>query len=306
MGKTTRLDDDGIWLARELETIESRVFDKIYTDITYQDVVPVDTTTIAATSDTYTYRMRDRVGKFKRMQDRETAPPRVDVTRKEVSHKLVSYTASYGYGILEVRAARSEGKDLQAERVDALRRAYEETAQDLAYLGDSDAGIEGFFNNSNVDKLNITQTWFSTNATTDEMLKILNSSINYMLKSTKMVERPNTILMALDDYEILRNTPRSSTSDTTVLQYFLQNNNQYITDIRPMNELDDYVGANKNRMILYNRNPDKLRCMIPQVLETLPPERKGMEYEVAAHARFGGTIVYYPKSILYVDQQTAG
>lgn len=301
MNKSTRLDDDGIWLSRELETIESRVFEKKYADIVYPQLLPVDTTTVDNASDTYTYRMVDRVGKFRVIQDRAKDLPRVDVFRKETTMKVVSIAASYGYTVQETRAARRQGYGLQEQRVQAVRRAYEEKVQDVGLFGDSTVGIEGFFNNSNVDKLNVTQTWISTTATPDEQLKLLNTAVTHIVKGTNMVERPNTIAMAYEDFNVLSTTPRSATSDTTVLQYFLEND-PYISQIIPLNELDEFGGANKNRMVLYNRDPEKLRLHIPQALEFFPPERTKLEYEVASHARVMGTTIYYPKSVLYVDQ----
>jgi hypothetical protein len=122
-----------------------------------------------------------------------------------------------------------------------------------------------------------------------------------MVGGTNMVEKPNTMLMAYEDFNICSTTPRSATSDTTVLEYFLKND-PYITSVMPLNELNDFGGANKNRMIVYNRDPEKLRLHLPQVLETFPPERNGMEYTVDGYARVMGTTIYYPKSILYVDQ----
>jgi hypothetical protein len=301
MNKSTRLDDDGIWLSRELETIEARVFEKKYADIIYPRLLPVDTTTVDNAADIYTYRMVDRVGKFRVIQDRASDLPRVDVFRKETTNKVVSIAASYGYTVQETRAARRQGYGLQEQRVSAVRRAYEEKVQDVALFGDSSVGIEGFFNNSSVDKLNITQTWISTTATADEMLRILNASVTHMVKGTNMVEAPDTIAMAYEDLNILSTTARSSTSDKTVLQFFLEND-PYINQIIPLNELDDFGGANQNRMVLYNRDPEKLRLHIPQVLEFFPPERTKLEYEVASHARVMGTTIYYPKSVLYVDQ----
>lgn len=301
MNKLTRLDDDGIWLARELEVIESRVFEKKYADIIYPQLLPVDTTTVDNAADTYTYRMMDRVGKFRVIQDRASDLPRVDVFRKEVTNKVISIGSSYGYTVQETRAARRQGLPLQEHKVLAVRRAYEEEVQRIGLYGDSTVGIQGFFNSTDVDKLNVTQSWISSNSTADEVLTLLNTSVTQIVKGTNMVEQPNTIAMAFEDFRVLSTTPRSSTSDTTVLQYFLEND-PYITQIIPLNELDNFGGANKNRMVVYNRDPEKLRLHIPQVLEFFPPERSKLEYEVAAHARVMGTTIYYPKSVLYVDQ----
>ena len=40
---------------------------------------------------------------------------------------------------------------------------------------------------------------------------------------------------------------------------------------------------------------------IPQPLEFLPPVREALEFSVASHARIGGCSVYYPKSILVME-----
>lgn len=301
MGKTTRLDSDGIWLSRELEKIEDRVFEVQYADIVYPTILPVDTTTVGPADDLYTYRVMDRVGKFKTIQDRARDLPRVDITRKEITQRVISIGASYGYTVQEVKAARSRGLPLQESRVTAFRRAYEERVNDIALYGDADTGLQGFLNNTDIDKLNVTGSWISNGSTADEMLQLLNTAVTYMVNGTNMVEKPNTMLMAYEDWHRLNTTPRSATSDTTVLSYFLAND-PYITSIIPLNELNDFGGANKNRMVIYNRSPEKLKLMMPQMLETFPPEREGMEYTVDGYARVMGTTVYYPKSVLYVDQ----
>jgi len=301
MGKTTRLDSDGIWLSRELEKIEDRVFEVQYADIVYPTLLPVDTTTVGPADDLYTYRVMDRVGKFKTIQDRARDLPRVDITRKEITQRVISIGASYGYTVQEVKAARSRGLPLQESRVTAFRRAYEERVNDIALYGDTDTGLQGFLNNTDIDKLNVTDSWITNGSTADEMLTLLNTAVTYMVNGTKMIEKPNTMLMAYEDWHKLNTTPRSSTSDTTVLSYFLAND-PYITSIIPLNELNDFSGANKNRMVVYNRSPEKLKLMMPQMLETFPPEREGMEYTVDGYARVMGTTVYYPKSVLYVDQ----
>lgn len=301
MGKTTRLDSDGIWLSRELEKIEDRVFEVQYADIVYPTLLPVDTTTVGPADDLYTYRVMDRVGKFKTIQDRARDLPRVDITRKEITQRVISIGASYGYTVQEVKAARSRGLPLQESRVTAFRRAYEERVNDIALYGDTDTGLQGFLNNTDIDKLNVTDSWITNGSTADEMLTLLNTAVTYMVNGTKMIEKPNTMLMAYEDWNKLNTTPRSSTSDTTVLSYFLAND-PYITSIIPLNELNDFSGANKNRMVIYNRSPEKLKLMMPQMLETFPPEREGMEYTVDGYARVMGTTVYYPKSVLYVDQ----
>ena len=297
----TRNDSDGIWLSRELEKIEAREFDREYADIIYSKILPVNTTTVDPAADKYTYRMRDKVGKFKVIQDRVTDIPRVDVTRREVSQKVVSIAGAYGYTVAEIRAARREGITLEESRVSAVRRAAEEEIQRVALFGDTATGLEGFLNNASVDALNVTDSWFSNGSTADEMLRILNTAVRYMVDGTNMAETPNGILLAYEDFAILNETPRSSTSDTTVLEYFLRND-RYIQFIEPINELKGLAGSGRNKMVVYKRDPMKSELMLPQPLEFFPPEREKLEYEVISHARVMGATIRYPKSVLYVNE----
>jgi hypothetical protein len=105
-------------------------------------------------------------------------------------------------------------------------------------------------------------------------------------------------------YRRISTTPRSSTSDTTVMEFFLRTN-PMITAIEPINELEAAKSSgnlSKDRIIVYKRDPEKLQLHIPQPLEFFPPERRGLEYSVAAHARIGGLALYYPKSMLVMDK----
>jgi hypothetical protein len=207
--------------------------------------------------------------------------------------------------VQETRAALVANIELEQRKANALRRSYEETANSVCYFGDSAHGIEGFFNNANVSKLVVTGGWLDdVAATSDDMLAILNEGVTRIVQNSKMREVPDTILVPYTVYRKLSTTPRSSTSDTTVLTYFL-GTNPYITSIEPVNELEygnSGGGLSKDRVIIYRRDPDKVQFHIPQTLEFFPPERRNLEYTVAAHARFGGTTIYYPGSMLYMEK----
>lgn len=296
-----RLDSDGLWLSRQLEVIESEVFDKEYPEFTYARLLPIDFSGVGPAADKYTWRMKDRTGKFKVIQDRDTAIPRMDQTRKEVSQKIITIAGSYGYTHGEVMAARYEGVDLDRDGIEACYRAYEEKVQDVAYFGDTNYGLEGFFNNSSVDVLNVTDSWISNGSTADEMLRLLNTVVAYMVIGTNQVEIPDTLAIAPEDFKILNETARSSTSDTTVLEYFTRND-RYINSIVPVNELAGLAGVGKNRMVAFRRDSRKVELKIPQVLDFMPVQQVQMNYEVISHARVTGTTIRWPKSVLYVNE----
>lgn len=299
-----RNDEVGVFLARELETILARTFEVEYADIKYASIIPISTE-VGPGADSFTYRIFDKQGSMKIIADKANDLPRADVLRREVTHPVRSIGGSFGYTIQETRAASMvPGLNLEQRRANAVRRAYEEKVQEIGYYGDAASGMKGFFNNDQVDKT-VPNKWFDTaGITTDEQLELLNEAPTRLVQNSNMKEAPNTMLVPYNVYRIISTTPRSTTSDTTVMEFFLRTN-PMITAIEPINELEAAKsGGNlsKDRIIVYDRSPDKLQLHIPQPLEFLPPLRQNLEFTVAAHARIGGLALYYPKSVMVLEK----
>jgi hypothetical protein len=304
MTNEIRNDTVGIFLARELETILARAFEVEYADIKYSTVIPVSSE-VGTGADSFTYRVFDKQGSMKVIGDKAKDLPRADVLRKEVTHPVRSLGASFAYTVQETRAAAMvPGMNLEQRRANAVRRAYEEKVQEIAYFGDAPSGMKGFFNNNQVDKL-VPDKWFDTaGVTSDELIALLNEPATRLVQNSNMKEMPNTMLVPYNAYRIISTTPRSSTSDTTVMEFFLRTN-PMITAIEPINELEASKSGgalSKDRIITYDRSPDKLQLHVPQPLEFLPPLREALEFSVAAHARIGGLALYYPKSAIVLEK----
>ena len=301
---STRQDSTGVFLARELEQILSRTMDVTYADIKYSQILPVSTE-VGPGADSFTYRIFDKQGSMKIIGDKAKDLPRADVIRREVTHPVRSLGGAFGYTVQEVRAAAMvPGLNLEQRRANAVRRTYEETVQDIAYFGDAPSGMKGFLNNDQIDKL-VPDKWFdSVGVTTDEMLELLNEVPTRLVQNSNLKERPNTMLVPYDVYRIISTRPRSTTSDTTVMEFYLRTN-PMIQAIEPINELEAAKSQgrlSKDRIIVYDRNPDKLQLHIPAPLEFMPPQRYELEYVVAAHSRIGGLAYYYPKSGMVMEK----
>ena len=304
MASEIRNDEVGIFLARELETILARSFEVEYADIKYSSLIPISTE-VGSGADSYTYRVFDKQGSMKVIQDKAQDLPRADVLRKEMTYPVRSLGASFAYTVQETRAAAMvPGMNLEQRRANAVRRAYEEKVQEIAYFGDRPSGMKGFFNSDQLDTI-VPDKWFTdAGISTDEMLTLLNEPATRLVNGSNMKEQPNTMLVPYEVYRIISTTPRSSTSDTTVLEFFLRTN-PFITAIEPINELEAAKSGGeltKDRIVTYDRSPDKLQLHIPQPLEFLPPVRESLEFTVAAHSRIGGTAIYYPKSVIVMEE----
>ncbi len=295
-----RLDDAGLFLDRQLEYIRPQIFEVEYADIKYSTILPV-TAEAGPGSQQFTYRIMDATGDFKLISDAADDLPRADVSQTEKSINIRSFGGSFGYTVQELRAAQMANVALEQRRAAAVRRAYEEKVESVAMFGEGSVSLAGFFNNATVDVISANK-WFSTSAVTaQEMLEILNQGVSAIISGSNMKEQPDTILMPYEDYNTVSTTRNSDSSDVTVLEYFLRTN-PYIRNVEPINQL---AAANsslaKNRLVVYKRDPQKVQLHIPQPLELFPPQQRGLEFIVPAHARVGGVALYYPKSVKYVQ-----
>jgi hypothetical protein len=295
-----RMDEAGLFLERQLEYIRPQVFEVQYADIKYPTILPV-TSEAGPGAQTFTYRIMDATGEFKVIADAADDLPRADISQTEKSINIRSIGGSFGYTVQELRAAQMANIALEQRRASAVRRAYEEKVEDIAMFGEASVGLGGFFNNSTVD-LVVADKWFTDSGTTaQEMLELLNYGVSAIVNGSKMKEEPDTILMPYEDYNKVSTTRNSDSSDVTVLEYFLRTN-PYIRNVEPINQLDaDNSVLDKNRMVVYKRDPQKVQLHIPQPLELFPPQQRGLEFIVPAHARVGGVALYYPKSVIYVQ-----
>ena len=297
-----RMDEAVLFLERQLEHIRPQVFEVTYADIKYPTLLPV-TSEAGQGAQTFTFRIMDSTGEFKLLADAADDLPRSDISQVEKSINIRSFGGSFGYTVQELRAAQMANIALEQRRASAVRRAYEEKVEAVAMFGESSVGLAGFFNNSTVDVL-VANKWFTgstASGTSQDMLELLNHGVSAIINASNMKEQPDTILLAYEDYNKISTTRNSDSSDVTVLEYFLRTN-PYIRNVEPINQLDASNSVlNTNRMVVYKRDPEKVQLHIPQPLELFPPQQRGLEFIVPAHARVGGVALYYPKSVIYVQ-----
>lgn len=295
----TRLDaNESMFFARELESIKAASYDVLYPEFKARMFVPVSNDA-GPGAEAITYRQYDQVGMAKLIAAYADDLPRSDVLGKEFTSPVKSIGGSYGYNVQEIRAAQMAGKPLEQRKANAARRAVMQKEDEILALGDTATGLKGFINNSSVP-IFAAPFVISAASTPDQILQTMNSAVNKVVADTKGVEMPDTLLLPIEQYTYIASTPRSSTSDTTILEYFLQNN-PFIKQVDHWYRLDQAGVALVDRMIVYRRSPDKLTGEVPQEFEQFAPEARGLEFVVACHARNGGVIFYYPLSALYVD-----
>jgi hypothetical protein len=298
------LDANGaVFFQRQLEYIKARSYDVKYAELKARQLFPVSNDGGPGVA-LITYRTYDQVGAAKIINAYANDLPRADVAGKETTIPVRSVGISYGYNIDEIQASELTGMGLDQRRANAATKSIEQVINDVAFFGDAISGLAGLFDNPNIPTGAVVNPGSGTAWTVkspDEIIFDINDLFADIFETTKMVERGNTLMVPPAQWSYIASTPRASNSDTTILQYIIQNS-PYLNsteDIIPVNECNavDNDVLSVDAMVAYDRSPDKLQLEIPVELEYLPVQQKNLEFVVPGRSRLGGLNIYYPLSL---------
>lgn len=303
-------DAASIYMARELDAVKSKTYDKEYPRLNALRLFPVATDTNPGANDItfYTY---DMTGYAKITSDYSTDVPRADAIGESHTVPVFGITTSYGYSNQDLRAARMAGKPLDAKKAEAARFQNDNTVNRIAWAGDSTSGLLGILSTGqNIPVFTITAGATSgktkwTEKTADEILYDVRGMFAQVSAQTKDVEHPDTLALPSNVYTALSMT-RLGDTESSVLK-FIRDNASDLKEIVSAAELNaDSVETNPYAAVsggsavavLYTNDSDKLEINIPLAFTQNPVERRGLEAVVTCESRCAGTIVFKPLSAL--------
>lgn len=292
------------FFARELEFIFSQTFDIVHPELKMAngEVLPIDTS-IDTGAESYTYYQFDSVGIAQLINTYAAKDlPRANIRGAKFTANIESLGASYGWNIQDLRNARMVNRPLESSLAAGARRAHDQAWNTLGLFGDEAVALSGFLNHPNIT---ISDAAVGAGASTlwslktpDEIIADTNDAVNSPLDLTNGVESVDRVLMPLDQFTLISTTPRSGTSDTTILE-FLRRVHPGVT-FGWLNELAAAKSGGEltqDALIAYKFDTNKANLVIPQPFEQFPVQQDGLEFVVATHSRIGGVKVPYPLSI---------
>lgn len=294
------------FFARELEFIFAQTFDIVHPELKMAngEVIPIDTS-IDTGAESYTYYQFDSVGIAQLINTYAAKDlPRANIRGAKFTANIESLGASYGWNIQDLRNARMVNRPLESSLAAGARRAHDQAWNSLGLFGNEDVALAGFLNHPNITISDAavkatpggTTAWIT--ATPDEIIADVNDAVNSPLDLTNGVESVDRVLMPLAQWTQIGTTPRSGTSDTTILE-FLRRVHPGVT-FGWLNELAAAKSGGEltvDALIAYKFDTNKANLVIPQPFEQFPVQQDGLEFVVATHSRIGGVKVPYPLSI---------
>ncbi|MCK5603143.1 DUF2184 domain-containing protein [Candidatus Pacearchaeota archaeon] len=293
------------YLLSQLTAVEAKMYEVQYKNITYPQVIPISNEA-GEWAESVTYFFMDGTAIAEFVGSKSLDVPIAEIGTDKVVVPVELGATGYEYSDEEMRQAMQLGRPLSQLKANVARRAFEELAQRTSMFGDTQHNLPGFLNNTNVTAASVVNPGSGTewvNKTAAQILFDINDLLGDIFTNTLQVERPDTLLLPTAQWSFIASTPRSDTSDTTILQYVVANS-PYLNsadDIIPLAELASAGAGSTDRMMAYTKSVDKVVFHIPMPLRFTEPQRKGRGFEVPGEFKLSGVEFRYPGSAQYAD-----
>lgn len=294
---------ENAFFARDLEYKIPEMLKFEHGRISARTVFPIDRRA-GPGAEVITLRQMTQVGAARITTDYGNDIPLADVFTDETKSNIRSITIAAQWTVQEIRAAALAGIPLDRDKTDAAREAMLREENKIAWEGDAVHGLAGFFTDTNIPRFDV-PTGASPVATPwvgktgAEMVLDMNLTVNPIAENTNGVEAANTLIIPRAQYNLAHTTRMETGTDTTALNYFV-NNSPYIATMADVIPVDDIAGlgdSGKDVLIAYDKNPSKLVLNIPLDIEQFPPQERDMVTRVIYHMRNGGVLIKKPLSI---------
>lgn len=284
--------------------IEPQVYNTRYPDLNYAEWVQPDFSGNPFAR-TVTYYSADTFGKAGWINGNSDDIPRAGTDREQHQTQIHMAGIGYGWGYDELGLAQMLGQNLAADDAFAARRAYEEFVYTTTLFGDPTKNFQGLFTNSSVAEVALPHTGGWDSLTGDQIVANLNAMLMNIWNGTNTVAMGDAIALPWELFFIVSTKRMNGNTDTTVLNYFLQNNVLTAATgrtpmVRGMRGLSTLGESGGGRIVAYRRSPEVAKLHIPMPLRFLPAYQSGpLRWDVPGVFRLGGVDLRLPKEVVY-------
>ena len=307
-------DDASVFFARELDYVKKQSYDVEYPELTALGLFPISSEADPG-AETITYYTYEKQGLAKIIDNYSTDLPRADVNGKPSFATIKSLGDSYGYSAQEMRASRLAGKSLDVRKAESARYQIDFLTNKIAWMGDEDSGLMGVLSSGQsipvytLAQVNVGVTNYTdwAHKTAEQIMDDINGMAKFVARTTKNVERPDTLCIPADAYMDIatRQIPHTT---ATVLSFVLEHA-PYLKNIISTAELNAdavetnpyasaSVGYGSGVAFMFKNDARKLTLENPMPFYQYPLQVRNLETIIPCEARTAGVIVYYPLSCL--------
>lgn len=271
----------------------------------YAKYIPVNNNINAVIGTSHSLARKQGVGEGKPHSGTGMDIPLAEVLYDEVSLPTKMGTVGYQYSIAEIATAMAMGITLEADKIAAAQMAFERHMSKVAWDGEAATGVKGFYNQTGVGVT--TRTIDFETASVSSVLDVFNTIIYDSADASDFDNDVaiNTVILPTSVARTLAGRTVSATNETPLIKY-IRENNEAALEGRSINITANRRGNGKgtagaDRIASYNRDPNCIEMRIPQELEFLTAQPKGMDVLVPGSYVYQGVWLKRVDSMRYYD-----
>jgi len=298
-----RLDaNTSMVFALQLQHLRNQVMMREYPAYKAKNLIPMQAESPAGAEE-FAYIIGDRTGVFKMIANYADDLPVTDVKGEKKVVDVKEFGGAFHYSIADQEKAAMAGQQLVNRKAMANRDAAEQKFDRIAWLGDTESGLNGLATHPNITVVtapngaSASPLW--ANKTAQEIYDDMASPFVQQATDTNGVEMPTHLVMSAARLERARNAFFGDNTGDNALQRFKE---AYPGVTIETVEWMQTAGAGDTQALLaYNRDPMKCAVETPVPYTMLPPQQRNLATIVNARMRTAGAVVYRPLSVTKVQ-----
>lgn len=310
------------FLTSNLLAIQTMVDEYMFTRFRLPEFVAINTN-IPEGAESYGVRVRNRVGKARRISAAGEDVPKATAGETIVTRPVHWYGLDAEWSIDELRGAMFGGFPLDNEAIDAAVRGSLETMEEVALIGEAQSGfttgdttVRGLLtlDTSTVTQRAVASAFASSTATV--IRNEINAELSSMIENSREVigktpplDTGMTVYLPGVEYDRLTTLYIGDNAERTLMDSILSDNPwTHFTDGRPLNiaRVIELAAARnphltQNRMVTSLMNSRIAEMGVPIMPRVLDVVNKGRAVCAMVESKYSDLFVKRPKQIQYVD-----
>ena len=275
----------------------------------YAKYIPVNNNINAVVGTSHSLQRKQGVGEGKAFSGTGIDIPLAEVVFDEISLPTKMGAIGYQYSIQEIATAMAMGINLEADKIAAAQMGFERHMSKVAWNGEAETGIKGFYNQDGV-ALDTRTLNFAT-APVAAIMDLINTIIYDSADASAFDSDVaiNTVILPTSIARELAGRTVSATNETPLIKYIRENNEAALEGKQieiTANRRGNGAGATaSDRIVSYNKNPNCIEMRIPQELQFLSAQAKGFDVFVPGSYTYQGVWLKRVDSMRYYDTKKA-
>lgn len=238
-----------------------------------------------------------------------TAIAKTNLYIEKTAQPLTLWGMELGWTLPELASAQQLGRPIDTQMYDAMQMKWNMDIDEQVYIGDTDLGITGLLNLSQVTPISAAKAWADPATTPDEILGDVNLVLSQAWVNSGYAICPAKIGLAPELFSILVSRKVSDAGNISVMEYIKINciafqENGVPLEIVSMKWASKRGAAGAHRMVAYTQNEKFIRFPLVPMLNT-PLEYRGLYQLTTYYGRLGQVETPYGNTIAYMDVPVA-